>query len=31
MYYDDFSQTSDHEVLALLERAARSQADTLTE
>jgi predicted phosphoribosyltransferase len=31
MYYDDFSQTSDNEVLALLERAARSQADTLTE
>ena len=31
MYYDDFSQTSDNEVLALLELAARSQADTLTE
>ncbi len=30
MYYDDFSQTSDSEVLALLERAAQLQADTLT-
>ena len=30
-YYDDFSQTSDNEVLALLERAARAQAGTLTE